>query len=211
MKALLILLNCLFISAQAQQDTTKLVDIVGVPRGIFYHISYNGGPINHKKSHYLGWYTHQQLPNTYFIVEHFIWNKWIQRGKEIPHSSPGRPQHSGQIIGKYGYHLKIPPHSGLNKWRVLLMNDSNVCIGVSKELEGVDDKGEPLHLAPKISFKIKKNEKEIVFNSQTYYQLHDASGKIVSEGMVLSFFYGTVEPGEYTLYYDNSIETIKLK
>lgn len=50
-----------------------------IDTAFFTHISYNDqeslpeGPNNHL----LFWYTQKYIPNTYFVVEHFCWGKWV--------------------------------------------------------------------------------------------------------------------------------------
>ncbi len=189
----------------------KLVDIAGVERGLFYHISYSGGPASGRKSQVLFWYTHKELPNTHFIVEHFCWNNWIKRGKVIAKGRPGRGEYSGKIPGKYVYKFKIPPHSGENRWRVLLMNDSNECLGVSKELRGVSQTGEPLRLVKKVDYAVKKKAKEILFSAETYYELYDPLGEFVEKGRGKMISYARLSLGTYSLNYDNYSAIIKLK
>lgn len=202
-------------SLKTIKSTEKLVDILGVERGIFYHISYAGGPKEGpvgKKDHILAWWTHKEIPKTYFSVEIFCWNRWVKRGKIIPGKGiVGTKDHSGRIPGKYYYTLKVPPHSGHNKWRVVLMNDSNVCIGVSKELDAITDKGEPIAFTPKIEHNHKKKIKEIQFSNTTYYELYDASGKLVAQDYAKFVSYLTLDKGSYTLYYDNTSTSFENK
>lgn len=195
------------------KDVSKLVDIAGVERGIFYHISYSGGPSSGIKSQFLFWFTHQQLPpNTHFIIEHYCWNRWVRKAKVTGKGRPGTGDYSGKEPGKFQYKFgKIPPHSGENKWRVLFMNDSNICLGVSKELYGIDSKGEPLAFVPKVDHTNKKKDKEIVFSAETYYELYDALGTIVDKGFGKTLSYAILEKGIYTLYYDNTSTTFKNK
>ena len=202
----IILLNCLFISGQVQNDSLKkLVDIDGTERGIFYHISFADGPSG-KKNHVLGWYTHKEIPRTHFVIEQLCRNKWIKRGERIAQKGlPGSGNYAGKINGKFLYTLKIPSHSGENGFRVLLMNDSNVCLATSKELLWTSK------WAPKVEYSIKKRDKEIVFSSETYFELYDASGKLVKEGRATIISYDTLDEGDYTLNYDNTTATIKLK
>ncbi len=196
---LIILLNCLFISAQT---STKNLDTT-----FFSHITFNDqerlpeGP----KNHLLFWNTAKYIPNTYFIVEHFSWGRWVKRLKISEKSPVGKHEYYDKSGGKCEYRFKIQPHSGENRMRVLLMNDSNVCLAISKELKWISP------ITPKVSYTIKKKDKEIVFSNETYYELHDASGKLIEQGRAAIISYATLDEGEYTLYYDNSTATIKLK
>lgn len=189
----------------------KLVDISGIERGIFYHISYNGGPRKDEINQTLFWYTHYELPaKTHFVIEHFCCNKWAQRGKVSGKGRPGTGNYAGKEPGKYQYKFKVPAHSGENRWRVLLMNDSNVCLAVSKELRAVNNKGEPTIFTAKVDYTLKKKTKEICFSDETYYELYDAAGILVDGGRGKKISYSALEKGTYTLNYDNSTATVKL-
>jgi len=190
----------------------KLVDISGIERGIFYHISYVGGPVTDEKNQTLYWYTHYELPvKTHFVIEHFIWNKWTKGGKFSGKGRPGTDNYAGKEPGKYQYKFKIPGHSGENRWRVLQMNDSNVCLAVSKEIRAVNNKGEPTVYNAKVNYTIQKKTKEICFSAETYYELYDSSGKLIDEGRGKTISYADLEKGIYSLNYDNFTEAIKLE
>lgn len=193
------------------QDSSKIniselenfLDISGTPRHIFYHISANGGQDIQRQA--LFWYTHKELPNTYFIIEQLCWNKWIEQGKFTGKGRPGSGMYAGKIPGKFLYKYKIPAHSGENKMRVLLMNDSNVCIAVSKELVWVNDK---MH---EVTYVLKKRNKEINFSAETYYELYDPVGILIKKGRAKIFSYAGFDLGTYTFNYDNRSTSIKLK
>jgi len=185
------------------KDAEKLVDDEGVERGIFYHISANGGP--DIKRHALFWYTHKEIPNTYFIVEQHCWNKWVERGKYTGKGIPGHGEYAGKIQGKFLYKYKLPAHSGENGMRVLLMNDSNVCIAMSKELFYVNEK------VPKVNYTLKKRDKEIHFSAETYFELYDPEGELVEKTYAKILSYKGLKEGTYKLNYDNTSTSIKLK
>ena len=202
---LLFLLNCFFISVQAQDSLKKFVDIDGTERGIFYHISSADGPSG-KNNHILCWYTHKEVPKTHFVIEQLCWNKWIKQAELFAgKGTPGVGEYAGKIKGKFLYKYKIPSHSGENGLRVLLLNDSNVCLGVSKELLWTSQ------WSPKVEYNIKKKDKAIVFSSETYFELYDSSGVLAIKGRGLRISYGMFEKGTYTLNYDNTTTTIDLK
>lgn len=211
MKKLLLILSLAIFCIRLSAQTEKLIDINGEERGIFYHIGYNGGPPNQKNRFVLFWYTHKEIPNTYFVIEHYRFNKWVKHSKYTGKVLPSTNNHGALIKGKYLYKQKVPPHSGENRWRVLLMNDSNVCLGISKELIGTDSKGALIPFVPKVEYSISKKTKEIIFSAETYFELFDASGKLIEEGYGKTILYAGNDPGTYTLNYDNTTTTIKLK
>lgn len=170
-----------------------------IDTAFFTHISYNDqeslpeGPNNHL----LFWYTQKYIPNTYFVVEHFCWGRWVNRRK-ITETSVGKREYFSKAGNKCEYRFKIPPHSGENRMRVLLMNDSNVCLAISKELKWISP------ITPKVKYTDKKGSKEIKFSSETDYEIHDLNGKLVKTGRSTSVSYADLDNGTYTLNYDNS-------
>jgi hypothetical protein len=185
-----------------QEEELKYVDIDGVERHIFYHISYNyTGRIKNT----IFWYTHKELSNTHFHVEHFCWNRWIKREEVTRKGKPGKGNYAGKIEGKYFYWGKIFPHSGENRMRVTLINDSDTAIAVSKELNWVAT------LTPKVEYTIRKKNREITFSEDTYFELYDSSGDLVDEGRAKIISYAKLKNGLYTLNYDNTTTKIKLK
>lgn len=163
---------------------------------IIYHISYVGGPAS-RLQHTLHWFTEKEIPNTYFIIEHFCWNRWIQKGKMA----------SKGTAGKHEYMLKMPPHNGVNPYRVILYTDSNIRVCTSKQLD-VELGTYPI---PKVIYTDKKTSKEIVFSSETDFELYDATGKLVKEGRGTGILYDKLPEGTYTLNYDNITTTFKRK
>ena len=203
---LLILLSCLFISAQisAQKQISKEPDTTFISHLTYFDqesVTQGEGPNNHL----LVWNTKKYIPKTYFVVEHFCWGHWVKQLKVNENSPLGKREYFSKKESNCIYKFKIPPHSGENIIRVRLMNDSNVCLAISKELKWISV------AMPKVDYTIKKKTKEIVFSTETYYELYDASGKLIEEGRASKISYATLDEGEYTLNYDNSIATIKLK
>jgi hypothetical protein len=164
--------------------------------GMIYHIAYHGyTPNNHDKT--LFWHTNNEVPQTHFIVELFCWNRWVAKGKV---SASGKS-------GKHNYRLKVLPHSGENIFRVVLVNDSNVRIASSRELHSVLNNT----IVPIVKYTDKKGAKEVSFNYETDYEIHDSKGTLVKEGRGTSVSYADLGEGTYTLYYDNSSYSILRK
>ncbi len=113
----------------------------------------------------------------------------------------GKQEYFAKTGGEYRF--KIQPHSGENRMRVLLMNDSNVCLSISKELKWISP------LTPKVSYTDKKGSKEINFSNETEYEVLDSSGTAVKVGRGTSVSYADLDIGTYTLNYDNSTATFK--
>ena len=165
----------------------------------FSHLSFNDqkrlpeGPNNHL----LFWHTRQYIPGTYFVVEHFCWGRWVNRRK-ITEKTVGKHEYFGKKGNNCEYRFKIQPHSGENRMRVLLMNDSNVCLAISRELKWISP------LTPKVNYSDKKGAKEIRFSNETDYEILDPKGTLVRDGRGTSVSYADLDDGTYTLNYDNS-------
>jgi hypothetical protein len=173
----------------------------------FYHISYNAGPLDHNnKNHILSWYTKTELPpKHHFAIEHFCWSRWVERARYEGKGRPGTGNYSGKIPGKVLYTYFLPPHSGDNNLRVVLVNDSNVRIAMTKELPWTEK------FVEKVSADIKKKAHEIHFSSDTYYEIVDEAGAIVAKDYSKVISYATLPKGSYTLYYDNDSTTFIYK
>lgn len=164
--------------------------------GIIYHIYYHGYvPTNDDKT--LFWQTQNEIPHTHFIVELYSWNKWVKKAKVSCNGSPG----------KHKYKLKVLPHSGENLFKVTLVNDSNAHVMSSKELNSVLNNT----IVPVVNYKDKKGKDKITFSEETDYEILDLNGILVKEGRGISFSYADLEPGTYTLNYDNSSTNIVKK
>ncbi len=173
--------------ANAQQQMTA-----GIDTTIFYHISYVGG-VSGPHQHTLCWYTQNEVPNTHYVIEHFCWNRWVKKSKV---TSLGKS-------GKHEYTCKVAPHSGANSMRVVLLNDSNIRLAVSKTLEW-----EAVRI-PKVNYMIKKKNKEIIFTSETCYEIYDAKENLIEKDYAKLISYAKLTEGTYTLNYDNSTTTFK--
>jgi hypothetical protein len=153
-----------------------------------------GGPNNYL----LCWQAKQFIPNTYFVIEHFCWGKWIKRRKITETSILGKREYFGKTGNNCQYKFRIPPHSGENRMRILLMNDSNVCLAISRELKWVSI------ATVTVTYTDKQKLKEIQFNNETDYEILDSKGALVKGGRGSSVSYADLDSGTYTLNYDNS-------
>lgn len=134
------------------------------------------------------WTTEQEILKRKFIIEDYRWNKWIKVG-EVDGNGTLQPN---------VYSFKFPPHSGENKTRVSQENASYV----SKEITWTS-------FLEKVTFKLDKKNKEIVFSSETMYEIIDMSGVLCKKGWGKSVSYDNLPKGNYTLNYDNSVAEFK--
>jgi len=160
-----------------------------------------GGPNNHL----LCWQAKNFIPNTYFVIEHLCWDRWIKRRKITETSILGKREYFEKTGSNCQYKFRTPPHSGENRIRVLLMNDSNVCLAISRELKWVST------ATAKVTYSTKKNTKQISFSSETDYEIINSKGILVKEGRGTSVSYADLDEGTYILNYDNSSTTFTKK
>ena len=165
------------------------------------NVTQGEGPNNHL----LVWNTKKYIPKTYFVVEKFYWGKWVKQLKVNENSPLGKREYFSKKESNCIYKFKIPPHSGENIIRVRLMNDSNVCLAISKELKWISV------ATPKVSYTDKKGSKEIRFSDETNYEILDSKGTLIKDGRGISVSYADLKEGTYTLNYDNTSTSLNLK
>jgi hypothetical protein len=133
----------------------------------------------------LKWSTKNENGKLPFIVEQFRWNKWVKVGEV---------QGNGvETLSEYS--LKIPPHSGENKFRV----------------KQVDYTGEPRYsnvvkyksTIPEVTFGPVKVADEIMFSDETMFEVYDTYGNIVKKGTTKRLDVSNLPKGIYYLNYDN--------
>ncbi len=129
-----------------------------------------------------------------FTVEQKRWNKWVKVGEV---EGVGKPS-------EHTYQFKITPHSGENTVRV----------------KQVDYTGSPrysksataMSTSPEVTFTPEKNVKEeIIFSSETLYEIYDAYGNIVKRGYGSNVDVAKLKKGLYYLSYDNKTEKFNKK
>lgn len=133
----------------------------------------------------LKWTTKAESGKLPFIVEQFRWNKWVKVG-EVPGKG---------IEVNTDYALKVPQHSGENKYRV----------------KQIDYSGEPRYSEPakfrsmvaEVSFGPIKVADEIMFSDETMFEVYDSYGNIVKKGTGKKADVSNLTKGIYYLNYDN--------
>lgn len=131
------------------------------------------------------WTTTKESGILTYIVEQYRWNKWVKVGEVEGIGSPS----------EHTYSFKITPHSGENKVRV----------------KQVDYTGSPRYsqaattvaTTAEVTFSPLKVKDEIMFSSETLYEVYDAYGNIVKRGYAAKIDAQNLKKGDYYLSYDN--------
>jgi hypothetical protein len=133
----------------------------------------------------LVWKTKNESGSLPFIIEQFKWNKWVKVGEINGIGTSG--------VNSYEY--KILPHSGANKFRIK-QTGSGLAPKISKPILYTSTLPQP-------GFKLSKNTKEIIFSSETAYEIYDMYGKIVKRGYGAKVELTNLPKGGYFLCYDS--------
>jgi hypothetical protein len=132
----------------------------------------------------LRWTTTGETGKLPFVVETFVWNKWVK---------------IGEVDGKGGagpneYTLRITPHSSVNQLRVKQFDYSSQP-NYSKPVKFCQSAGPELKSSNFVRY--------IEFSGQTLYELYDRNGNIVKRGFGSSIDCSGLQDGSYFLNYDN--------
>jgi len=139
----------------------------------------------------LRWTTTKEAGSLDFIIEQFRWNKWVK---------------IGTVKGKgtasvHPYSFKITPHSGQNKFRVKQ-------IDYSKNPRYSKD-AVYRAILPAVTYK--KSSNQIIFSTNTMYEIYNYYGNIVMKGNAEKIDLTQLSAGDYFLNYDNKMDTFRKK
>lgn len=141
----------------------------------------------------LTWTSNGESGSLPFIIEQFRWNKWVKVG-----SVEGKG-----TSGSNNYSLKVNPHAGNNRFRIKQV-DYTRKPRYSPEIRYRS-------MSPPITFEPKKPSTEIVFSSETMYEIYDYFGNLVDKGISTRIDISRLEKGDYFLNYGTKTETFKKK
>ena len=135
----------------------------------------------------MDWTTKNETGKLPYIVEQFRWNKWVKVGEKEGTGLKTTNQYS----------FKITPHSGENKFRV----------------KQVDYSRRPRYSSavkfrsamPPVTFAPQKASKEIIFTSETMFEIYDAYGNIVKKGFGSTVNVTNLKKGTYYINYDKEM------
>ncbi|MFZ5552396.1 MAG: hypothetical protein ACOZCO_04715 [Bacteroidota bacterium] len=161
------------------------------PKVLTYH---NGNPrptfevteISVDSSGLLKWKTIKEEGKLFFIIEQFVWNKWIPVGE-----AGGKG-----LFSENSYEFQITPHSGKNKVRVKQAGGSGH-VEYSSHVEFISN-------IPPVKLLSKKIKDKIEFSAETRFELYDVYGNIIKKGYLKEVDCSKLKKGGYYLNYDNS-------
>lgn len=139
----------------------------------------------------LKWTTKQESGSLPYIIEQYRWNKWVKTGKV---------QGKGSSVSN-NYTYKIKPHSGNNKFRVKQIDYSKKP-RYSKDVTYKSFK-------PVVTFTPLKPTTEIVFSTETKYEIYDYYGNIVLKGFGAKVDISGLKNDNYFINYDNIMGEFK--
>jgi len=144
----------------------------------------------------LKWTTTNERGALQFVVEQFRWEKWIKVGTVNGVGTPG----------KNSYSIQVETHTGVNKFRVKQVDFSKKARysteAIFRNLAG------PVTFEPGDG---KKATNELIFSSETTYEIYDFYGKQVLKGKGTKVNILKLEKGQYFLNYDNVTQSFSKK
>jgi hypothetical protein len=141
----------------------------------------------------LEWVTKNETGSLPYIVQQYKWNKWIDIGQV---QGIGTSE-----MNNYAFYVDF--NSGNNKFRVIQFDQT----GKIKKSNSTEIEAEK----PVVNFVYNKKSKEIVFSSETIFEIHDEYGNLVMKGFGTSSKIHHLSNGLYWLSYDNITESFEKK
>lgn len=134
----------------------------------------------------LTWKTTEENGKLPFVVEQYVWNKWITVGEVDGKGTPAENT----------YEFQLTPHSGENKVRIKQVdytgrpNPSQAKTFTDGNIQAVD-------------FNPKTVKDKITFTSKTRYEIYDSYGNIVKKGYSNEVDCTNLKKGAYYINFDN--------
>ena len=141
----------------------------------------------------LTWTTKGESGSLKFIVEQFRWNKWMKVATVVGKGTGGTNK----------YTVKINPHAGNNRFRIKQV-DYTRKPRYSKEVRYRS-------MLPPITYEPSKPTTEIIFSSETLFEIYDYYGNLVKKGTGVRVDISSLKKGDYFLNYGTKTETFKKK
>ena len=139
----------------------------------------------------LHWSTRNEMGPLTFVVQQYRWNKWI---------TVGEVEGKGlSTINKY--QLKVRLHTGKNIFRFYQMDYTG-------DLKYSDRISHDAKL-PKVSFSPDRVKDEIVFTSETLYEIYDNYGNVIYKGFGDKINVIDLQQGVYYINYDNTMDSFR--
>lgn len=134
-------------------------------------------------------------PSDYpIVIEEYRWNDWRVVGEVDPLDT----------VQNNFYQYDINLHSGTNLIRLKTVNLEGKEV-VSKELQYIPPR------MSKVELETTKVKDDIVFSTETQYELYDLQGNLIKKGTERYVDVRNLSKGEYWLNYDNDTVKIRIK
>ncbi len=149
--------------------------------------------MNINSAGFLKWTSKNESGALPYIIEQYKWNKWVYIGEV---QGAGSPDY-------HDYAFQITTHSGENKFRV-----KQIGYGVAPKVSNsviINSANE------KPSYMISKDKKFIQYTDETFFEIYDSFGSIVSKGYGKESNIDRLEKGKYYLCYDNQVAEFEKK
>lgn len=134
----------------------------------------------------LTWKTKNENGKLPFVIEQYVWNKWITVGEVDGKGTPS----------ENSYEFQLTPHSGENKVRLKQVdytgkpNPSQAKTFTDPSIQAVD-------------FNPKTVKEKITFTSKTRYEIYDSYGNIVKKGYAADVDCTNLKKGAFYINFDN--------
>jgi len=145
------------------------------------------------KNGILYWTTREESGSIPFVVQQYRWNKWITVGEVEGRGLP--------TINKY--EQKVRTHTGKNIFR-LSQTDYTGNAKYSPRITHESRKA-------KVDFGPEKVKDELLFTSETLYEIYDQYGNIVFKGFGNKVNVESLQSGLYYINYDNTMGSFRKK
>lgn len=139
----------------------------------------------------LSWTASNETGVLPYRVQQFKWNKWVTVGEVQGVGNPGEHSYSFQAIAV----------SGDNRFRVIQKSgDGRVRVSPEVKMNSA---------SPEVTFVFDKKTKEVVFNSQTSFEIYDEYGQIIKRGYSATVEMEELNKGKYYINYDNTYAEVQ--
>ena len=125
-----------------------------------------------------------------YRVQQFKWNKWVTVGEVQGKGNPG----------KHSYSFQTVPVSGANRFRVI-QKSGDGRLKVSPEVTIQSNTAQ-------VTYSYDKKLKEVLFNSQTSFEVYDQYGQIIMKGYNNKVEMDGLQKGMYYINYDNTFAEV---
>ena len=161
--------------------------------------SFKINSISMDKTGILTWVTIEENGILPYVVQQYRWNKWITIGKV---QGVGTPQENTYSFNAFKPVMK--PHSGVNRYRVKQVDFRK------RPRYSPESNYRPLQVKP-VSILSKKISSELLFSSETSFEIFDEYGKRVLRGFGSKVNTTKLDKGKYYINFDSKVDEFSRK